>query len=239
MQCIEWGDTRSPAPGQVWAGNLDVHPKEFGALAALLAPDERMRAARYRDDSNRARFTVARARLRQLVGGVVGERANKIHFRYNAYGKPEMNNLAFSLTHAGHRWALALSSYRVGVDIERILPVDASLYLELASEEQAALHTVPHWDRTRAFFTIWTRKEAYAKALGRGLSIPLTDYAVGLHEPKLLRPAGCDDTSWRLASINVGDGFVGAVAEARAQDGFSSEIWRCSVGVMSPCCPEF
>ena len=213
MKCIEWGDARLPAPGQVWTGDLDVDAEEQRALAALLAADERARAARYRDEANRTRFTVARARLRQLLGAMLGECANRVRFRYNPYGKPEAEGVAFSLTHAGHRWALALSQYRIGVDIELIRPVDATLHLVLAREEQAALGAVPKADSTRAFLTIWTRKEAYAKALGRGLSIPLTGYAVGLGEPKVLRPVACDEARWRMDALEVGGGFIGAVVE--------------------------
>jgi len=187
---------------------LDV---DAGLLAGLLSADERERAGRFAFERDRRRYIVARARLRQLLGERLGAAPESLRFVYQAHGKPALarclgqRDLRFNVSHCGEVAAYAFTEGReVGVDIEEVreLPDADELALRFfAPDERAAYLCLPLRERLRGFFNCWTRKEAFVKALGAGLSQPLDAYDVSR------APGG-----YSLSSFEPAPGLIGAVA---------------------------
>ena len=179
----------------LWRAFLDAETAalETAALETagrLLSEDERTRAGRFHFEHHRRRFTLARGFLRAVLGRYLDIGPETIAFQYNRYGKPSLpprlgdQKLCFNLSHSGD-WALCAVTLgrEIGVDIERIQPHRATAGIArrfFSPREVDALFALPEHLRAAAFFRCWTRKEAYIKAKGRGLSIPLASFAVAL-----------------------------------------------------------
>jgi 4'-phosphopantetheinyl transferase len=187
----------------VWRVPLDG-AAAAAALAALDA-EERARAGRFRQPRDRERFAAARGGLRGILGAYRGAPAREIAFRYGEQGKPALaagtSPLRFNLSHSGE---LALVAVRlgeeVGVDVERLRPVpDAAHMVErfLPAAAGAAFRALPEAQRQRGFLRLWTRQEAYLKALGAGLSGRLDELP---------------GEGWDLRDLEPASGYVAAVA---------------------------
>lgn len=219
----------SPAEGEVhvWHASLEVPPATRAALAGLLGGDERERAARFRMDRDRRRFEVARGLLRLLLGRCCGAEPAALRLGYAEHGKPHLTApeapFDFNLSHSAERVVVALSrAVPVGVDVEaldREVEVEALAARFFAPEEAAALAALPEGERARAFLAVWTRKEAYLKAQGTGLSRPLASFAVSLSraEPRLLftRPDPEEAGRWSVHDLEVGPGYVASLVARR------------------------
>jgi 4'-phosphopantetheinyl transferase len=198
----------------VWSRDLDVASDRLEHLAGLLSPDERERASRFRFQRDRDRFVSGRGQVRELLGCYLGEPAGKLRFRYSPYGKPALDGLAelhFNVSHSGHRalYAFSLTS-EVGVDVELLRPeaVDGRVAERFfAPGEIDALRRLPPDLQLLGFLTCWTRKEAFIKARGEGLSLPLQDFEVTLtpgKPPRLLRTAWAlsEAAEWELRDLS-------------------------------------
>jgi 4'-phosphopantetheinyl transferase len=207
----------------VWRATLSRADDEVEALRALLSEDEADRAGRFHFQRDRTRFTVARATLRQILGSYLSLPPQLLRFEYNEFGKPTLSDapLSFNLSHAGDVALYAVARGReVGVDIEAVR--EGVGCEELAARffsrgEAETLLALPPEARTRAFFDCWTRKEAYVKALGSGLSQPLDGFDVSLApgEPAALLRSRADAREaarWTLRELSPGDGYAAAVA---------------------------
>lgn len=193
-------------------------------LAMLLTPDESERAARFHFDRDRNRFIVARGSLRQMLGHYVGAPADSIRFSYGPFGKPYLaagagqRKLEFSLSHSGD-WALAgfALGRGIGVDLEQVRTMDdyrGVAESTFAPVETRALLALPEAQHIDGFFNCWTRKEAYAKALGQGLSVDLLSYIVSV-EPSAgvdVIPASQIAKVHQVWSIGAPDGYRAAAA---------------------------
>ncbi len=182
------GKTVQSKEVHLWSILLD-QPEQLSRCAALLCAEESARAERFYFVHDRQRYTIGRGMLRLIVSHYLGLPPGDLCFTYNPYGKPalaaEQNavGLEFNLTHTGgHALCAVTYGHAVGVDLETIRSLD---YLQMAeavfsAHEQAALQSLPSSQHPIAFFNGWTRKEAYIKAHGRGLSMPLGDFDVTL-----------------------------------------------------------
>jgi len=169
----------------VWQVDLIAREKEADSLFELLGAEERERAARFKFPAPRNQFVISRALLRQALGRYRRIDARDIRFRTAANGKPELAescDLRFNLSHTDGMTVFAIARHRqVGVDVERIRPdTDA---LELAERffsrpEVQWLRSQPAAQHIPSFFSCWTAKEAYIKAQGEGLSLPLSGFGV-------------------------------------------------------------
>jgi 4'-phosphopantetheinyl transferase len=199
----------------VWRVPLDL--PLLSNLSAALDADEQARAARFRFDTHRTRFTAGRAILRHLLARYLEIRPHEVVFRYSAHGKPSLDGsaaesgLRFNFSNAGGMGLAAFVLDReVGVDLEEIKPVtDFAGIAErfFSPAENRALLALSAEARDAAFFTCWTRKEAYIKAVGEGLSIPLDSFDVTLapgDPPRLLatraEPGG--SVRWSLHELH-------------------------------------
>lgn len=196
----------------VWQTELDLGHHELGDLDAYLSTEERDRADRYRHERDRVRYIAARGWLRYLLGSYVGGNPRALVFVQDEHGKPRLGGvigewLRFNVSHSEGTAVYAVSRGReVGVDVERVrgdVPVEVVRRF-FSETEQDALAALPAGLQLRGFFECWTRKEAYLKALGVGLS--------GLAR------SDADAANWSLHSVDAGPGFAAALAVAGSAD---------------------
>jgi len=174
----------------IWWARLDQTAEELEQLERTLADDERERAARIRLKALSARFVAVRGILRAILGRYLDVAPDHVRFRYGDSGKPALadefagSGLRFNLSHSHGLALYAVTHAReVGVDLERVDPrVDAAGLVGrcFSSREQAEWSSLPDRSRGLAFLNGWTRKEAWAKALGDGLARPLEQVEVPL-----------------------------------------------------------
>lgn len=215
----------------VWKVALDVPASDLEHFQALLSGEEAQRAARFYFARDRHHWSVARASLRRLLGRYLNVAPQDFCFTNNAYGKPsityptEGQRLHFNLSHSGDLALYAFAYDReVGVDVERIR---ANMdYKELATRyfsasECAALGALPENLQQEAFFLCWSRKEAYIKARGLGLSLPLDQFDVSLIPGEPARLLGSREEPraterWSLQALWPATGYAGAVVAERS-----------------------
>jgi 4'-phosphopantetheinyl transferase len=207
----------------VWRLSLNLLADSVKLIESTLSADEEKRAARFHFQVDKNRFVVSHGMLRKILGRYLHREPSELTFSINQYGKPALVdfNLEFNLSHSGDFALVAVTQGRkVGVDVERIRQgisshVIAQQYFSKA--EVAELQSLPFEQREAAFFTCWTRKEAYIKAQGLGLSLPLESFDVSLspNEPAMLRAVRPDEKEaarWTLLSLDVDPNYAGAVA---------------------------
>jgi 4'-phosphopantetheinyl transferase len=209
----------------VWRAALDMGAAQRERLEQTLSADERERAGRFYFQKDRDQFIVARGVLRTLLGRYLGLPPVQLRFSYSSYGKPslapELQGLSFNLSHS-HGLALAAVTCdrELGVDVEYIRPevVEEPIAERFFSTpEVAALRALPAALQPEGFFNCWTRKEAYIKARGEGLSVRLDQFQVSLTpgEPAALLSVQGDPAEaarWSLRELAPGAGYTGAVA---------------------------
>ncbi len=200
-------------PGQVhvWCARLDAHAFDLAACRACLSDEERARADRFRVPDAARRFTAARARLRDVLGGYLSIPAKEIRLAVAEGGKPHVpgDPLHFSVSHSADLVVLAVGAAPLGVDVEdlrRHVDMMAIARRFFTAEEAAALDRLPVAGRARAFYRLWTRKEAVLKARGVGLAEPLRSVPVSID------PGPSSAAEWALVDLDLGEDAVGALA---------------------------
>src|ERR1700680_2545522 len=185
------GDVRLNADEvHVWQATLDADPATVERFFGYLSPIERDRAARFLSSRDGNRFTVCRGILRELLGGYLRRPALDICLEVGPRGKPALHadaetpDLRFNLSNSQGFALYAFALRReVGIDIEKIRPEVAFQGIEdryFSPRERQELRDLPEKLRAEGFFLCWTRKEAYAKARGDGLYLPLDSFDVSL-----------------------------------------------------------
>jgi len=209
----------------VWRTSLARDDSEVERLWAALTPDERERARRFHFERDRRRFVVARGVLREILGRCLGLAPALIRFAYNEYGKPslmeEAGGLRFNASHSAEAALYACTLGReVGIDIELLRDDFASFEIAerfFSKTEVRSLGSLPAHLRTQGFFNCWTRKEAYIKALGEGLSHPLHSFSVSLAPGEPARLISTDTAlleadRWSLVDLKPFEGYAAALA---------------------------
>ncbi len=208
----------------VWRVELaQVAPAEQ-RWEAILSADERTRAARFHFSRDRQRYTATRALLRTILAGYLDSDPKKLVFRYSKTGKPSLysaqDEVEFNVSHSGEAALLAFTRDRaLGVDVEQIrenFDHEAIAGRFFSSQEQLQLAALPPAERYWGFFRCWTRKEAYIKAEGTGLSLPLQQFDVSLGGgvANLLlatRPDSGEAARWTLREVPAENGYAAAL----------------------------
>jgi len=205
----------------VWRICLEQGDDQLDRFRRVLEPEELYRAGRFRFERLQRHFVASRGFLRYVLGRYLAARPEALKFSYNSYGKPSLDgerSLQFNMSHS-HEMALVAVTRdaAVGVDVEHIRSDFASG--EIATRffsrlEVETLKLLPKEEQVAAFFRCWARKEAYIKAIGKGLSQPLDGFDVTLapDEPAALLRAGEEDTvSWSMSDIDVGSDYASAL----------------------------
>jgi 4'-phosphopantetheinyl transferase len=210
----------------VWRVDLALTPVEQSQRSVCLAPDERERAERFVSEPARVQFVAARSALRTILSRYVGNEPSDIVFQLGPIGKPALgnpgrSNLFFNLSHSRQMALVAVTQCaEIGVDVESIR--------EMASREQlaerffhpnevATLTKLPERQRAQGFFNAWTRKEAFLKATGKGISFGIDRVEVTLvpgEVPRVLSIDGSTDAAatWSLEALSPAVEYVGAAA---------------------------
>jgi len=190
----------------------------------LLSPDERARASRFHFSRDRQSFTATRALLRIILASYVGVDPAELVFRYSQKDKPSLNlagnQIEFNVSHSGATSLMAFARGRhLGVDVEQVrenFDPQALAQRFFSAHEQGQLAALAASEKFHGFFRCWTRKEAYIKATGAGLSLPLDEFDVSLlpgDDNALLatRPHASEAALWSLQEIPAGDGYLAAL----------------------------
>jgi len=206
----------------VWSGALDLNAQDLCACESVLSDDERARADQFKFEKDRKHFVLARGILRYLLSHYAGRAPSDFSFVYGQKGKPELSNegggLQFNVSHSNGVGAWAFSLNRpVGVDIEwvgRRVDVGGIGRRFFSENEWATLNEMPEKKRRHSFFLCWTRKEAFVKALGDGLSFSLKAFDVSVHgQARLTRVEGDQDPdNWTMQSFEPFENYMCAVA---------------------------
>ncbi len=203
----------TPDHVHVWRVSLLRSPKAVSGLLPILSADEKARADVQAGDRLQRRFVVAHAETRRILAGYLNEDPRALVFAVHPHGKPHLTgvgrDLRFNLAHSGELALLAVSSHReVGIDVEWVDPRRdlGAILPAFAAEERAALERIPEAERRAALFAAWTRKEAYLKAVGRGIGWGLAadDRAPGDRAEERSR--------WTLVDIDCGEDYRGTLA---------------------------
>src|SRR5579872_3676617 len=211
----------------VWLASLEQPESVMLSLQQTLAPDELDRAGKFHFDKDRNHFIAARGLLRTLLSRYLDVQPARLQIAYNDKGKPFLDispqgkPLHFNLSHS-HTMALFAFSYAgpVGVDIEYMrsgVSAEQAARVSFSPREQALLLALPLEERRQAFYTCWTRKEAYIKGRGTGFSLEphLFDVAFLPGEPAALlasREDPGEPARWALQALEPGTDYAGALA---------------------------
>ncbi len=224
----------------VWCVPLTASPPELQRLRQFLSRDEQARAERFLFEKHRHRFAVGRGYQRELLARYVHAAPASLAFQYEGLGKPRLTDstenagLCFNFSNSGDLGLLAITlNAELGVDIEKIRELSDMSGLAnrfFCVEEAEFISAQEGRDRLAAFFRCWTRKEAYLKAIGKGLTVPLNRVVVsteadGPAEIISIGDSASKATQWRLAHLQPAAGYIGAVALPRHGDAIRCWSW--------------
>lgn len=217
----------------VWRAGLVLPENQQTLLWRLLTPEEQQRAQRFHFEHHRQRWIAARGVLRHLLSIYTHSDPLSITLKFNDYGKPALaaprtaQPLHFNISHS-HDYALYAFAYQreLGVDIEQMRPnveFDALAKHSFSPLERATFHALLPEQQMLGFYQCWTRKEAYIKARGMGLSLPLELFDVTLRpgEPARLLASREDPQEvqrWQLYALPPVPGYAGALFVERQTD---------------------
>jgi 4'-phosphopantetheinyl transferase len=221
---------------QIWLAHLDsLSAAQLETLGALLDPAERVRAARFHFESDRNHYIACRGLLRRLISAALDTPASTLVIEYGVHGKPAIapdanpRALRFNLSHS-NGWALFALAWdrEVGIDLESGVRLESDendlspLAERILSERELAIwHSLPDSaTRRAAFLRAWTRKEAFAKATGKGVFDQWNRFELVLDatspSPSVivrLPPHGEEPASaWLIHDLSAPDGFAAALA---------------------------
>jgi len=205
----------------IWLASLNINRTGVETLKKILSEDEIKRAEKFYFQKDRNHFIACRGTLRNILSFYLHIAPQEITFSYNSYGKPslEKRELSFNISNSHGMAIYGITCHRdIGIDIEHI-PEDFS-WKEIVNnffseKEIRSLYQIPAHLQKKAFFNGWTRKEAYIKAKGKGLSIALDSFDVSLTpgEPaELLEVRGEEKSRWFLKEIILAPDYVSAIA---------------------------
>lgn len=210
----------------IWQVDL-THAEQHAALLNLLSNDEKARAKRFRFDQHRNRYIVARAALRKILALYLDYDPKQLQFHYAEHGKPLLiqkfhdQALQFNLSHSADLAVYAFTvQHPIGIDVEHIrtnLAIEKLAARFFSSNESKALQQLPETEKLLGFFYTWTRKEAFLKALGAGLSFPLNQFEISL-DPQThqaiqhIQDDSHPAASWFLQSFFAAPHYIAAIA---------------------------
>lgn len=206
----------------IWHGYVAVDDKSTSRYWHLLDQDEQIHAGKIKNALFRHRYIEVHGRLRKLLSQLLNQAPEKIAIKKTAFGKPYLADypeLVFNLSHSGDAFLIAVGYYcQLGADLEhcqRRVDFSALVNKCFAEEEITYWNRLPEEQKKIAFYRLWTRKEAFVKAVGRGLALGLKQCIVNPQHPAkfLSVPAGCGSVeTWRLVDFELGQDSCGAIA---------------------------
>ena len=224
----------------VWRTSLNVSDEVVRSLESLLSEDEQLRASRFAFERIRRRFVVRRGQLRSVLARYLNQNPRELRFEYGLQDKPRLvaepawETLSFNTTHSYDMALFAVAHRReVGIDLEKIRddfePAEIA-NRHFAASEAAALEAAPLESRLPLFFDFWTCKEAWIKAMGGGLSIPLNQFEIRLEpgkSPARVVSLGLPivGPQWFVHRLRIAPGYAAALAVAGCDVGILLRDW--------------
>jgi len=216
-----------PNEVHVWRVFLDSTPFEIESLLGILSADELERAGRFHFETDQKRFIVARGILRKILGRYVKINPRNLCFKYTSHGKPVLaansgyDAFRFNLSHSDAFALYAVTLDRnIGIDIERVredIDVEQIARRYFSQDEISSLKRIHKNKRFEVFFKYWTRKEAFIKATGLGISFPMERCDVSLISGRGLSPITLPNDNrehphWYGQDLFPGPGYAAAIA---------------------------
>ena len=207
----------------IWQACLDVDQSIFRQFGSMISTEERQRASRFHFERDRRRFVVSRGILRILLGRYLHTAPDRIQFRYGTEGKPALASdeadVRFNLSHSDSMALFGFTRGReIGIDLEKIrpeVPSQGLAELVFSISELRAWRSLPAHQQPEAFFTNWTRKEAYVKAMGKGMSFPIKNLTIlpGGSRALIEGTAYRDEAPrWSVNQLDLGSEYAAALA---------------------------
>ncbi len=223
----------------LWRGGLDVPDRVLSTLMGALSADEQSRAERFAFERDRRRFITCRSMLRAVLATYLDCLPQEITLYYGRHGKPALADAASLRFNVSHSQGLAMVAVcrdrEVGIDLEAVRPLPTLLEVAACAfspAEREALERLAPEDHVAAFFNLWTRKEAFAKATGDGLSCALDHFDVSLGTPAALLRVGNDPQEaerWTLHALTPAPGYVAAVVVEGAVEVVARRTWSAGM----------
>jgi len=225
----------------VWRASLDLTASRREGLLQYLSADELKRAERFHFAKDRARFIVGRGLLRAILSRYLNIDPSQLRFDCTAHGKPALAAgfseaaLSFNLSHSDELALYAIARSReIGIDLERIRYDRANVQIAqrfFSPREIMSLRGLPASRRSETFFQLWTRKEAYLKARGEGLSFPLEQCEVSAIRGEVATPMSLSGDSqktscWHIQDLFPGFGYAAAIVVEGG--GWNLSCWQWS-----------
>ena len=206
----------------LWKMNLDLSREQVEKQYMILSEDEKKRANSFKFEIHKNRFIIARSTMKLILSRYLNLPPEKIKFKYNAYGKPQLVNelksegLEFNLSHSENLAIYGISRHHlVGVDLEYLRPMKEAEKLAerfFCSREFEAIKSLSIDKKEKAFFKLWTAKEAYLKAIGKGISGGLEQIEISLKEPmELIKVPENAQSCWELLSFTPHPNYIAAM----------------------------
>jgi 4'-phosphopantetheinyl transferase len=220
----------SPFPGTIapdevhlWAWSLQPADRDLSGHLKILDSNEQERVRRFHFASDAERYAIAHGNLRRILGAYLNLAPEKLCFRTNQFGKPELadeTSLKFSLSHCKSVAVLAAGhTLPLGVDVEDLKPMEPEVSGRYFSPaELAGLQELQGEAWLAGFYRCWTRKEAILKAEGVGLSRALDSFDVSLlpdSKAELISTRQQFSYHWNLHHLSPSPGTLGALATAQ------------------------
>jgi 4'-phosphopantetheinyl transferase len=230
----------------VWRSVVPRDAAWIPAFSRVLSADEREKAARFHFEADRSRFVLGRGMMRHVLARRLHRSPDELRFEYGPFGKPALapggskGRLQFNLSHSGDLILLAVAIDRaIGIDVERMrTDISHTGIAErfFSAAERSSLAGLPPSARAAAFCACWTRKEAFIKATGVGLSLPLDQFDVSLapgEAARLMatRPDPAEAQRWTLLELPAGPDYKAAAAVEGA--GFRLSTWDWGAGAFA------
>jgi 4'-phosphopantetheinyl transferase len=223
----------------VWLADLDQPEIVVEQMAQTLSPEEQLHAERFHFARDRRRYITAHGMMRAILADYLNTMPQQVRFITGEYGKPalapDQGQLSFNLSHSEGLALLACAYGReLGVDIEYMRPLDDIDLIAahfFAPAERAVLSQVAPEQKLQAFYACWTRKEAYIKAIGMGLTMPLDHFVVSLapHEDAHLlwvKDQPQEPDRWQLRALTPPTDYAATLLVAGAGWNFSCYRWQ-------------
>lgn len=223
----------NPAPSEIvlenhsvhlWCANLNISTKKQEEYWNYLSQEEQARSQRFRFEKHKNHFIAARGILRILIGRYLKTNPSDIYFEFGEFGKPFLSkhkNLQFNISHSEDYALFGFTlNNSIGVDIEYTLKeIDFNAIAPrfFAPNEVEKLFALPSFKQVEGFYSCWTRKEAFIKAIGNGLSLPLDQFEVTLEPEEETRLVAInwnpdEVAEWNLSSCIINKNYICALA---------------------------
>jgi len=207
----------------LWLLRYSKLQESENSFYSILCDEEKKMADKFLHENDHVRYTVSKGYLRLILGKITTVNPDDIIFTANEHGKPELKfpeeRIYFNISHSGDLGLIAITDLApIGVDVEKYSERKATNDLVIrffSPAEQDMFFKLPEFQRTEGFFNCWSRKEAFVKSLGKGLSFPLSSFDVSL-KPEApaqlleIRNKEFNTVSWSLNTLTVDDGYAAA-----------------------------